>query len=41
MSDIKNAGKKGYCLLYFTIFFLLFIGLVVGIYYRNFELIGN
>ncbi|HMQ47677.1 MAG TPA: hypothetical protein PKA00_09350 [Saprospiraceae bacterium] len=37
MSDIKNAGSKGYCLMYFFIFLLLFIVLVVGIYNTNFK----
>lgn len=37
MSDIVNAGKKGYCLLYFFIFLLLFVALVVGIYNYNFK----
>ena len=35
MSEIENAGKKGYCLLYFFIFLVLFIVLVVGIYNAN------
>lgn len=37
MSEIQNAGKKGYCLLYFLLFLLLFIILVVGIYKANFK----
>lgn len=39
MSEIQNAGKKGYCLLYFFIFLLLFISLVVWIYNSNFQLL--
>jgi len=39
MSEIQNAGKKGYCLLYFFIFLLLFIALVVWIYNGNFQLL--
>lgn len=35
-NEIKNAGKKGYCLMYFFIALLLFIILVVGIYQYNF-----
>lgn len=35
MSEIKNAGGKGYCLMYFFIFLLLFIILVVSIYMMN------
>lgn len=35
MSEIENAGSKGYCLMYFFIFFLLFIMLVVYIYTSN------
>lgn len=37
MSDITNAGKKGYCLLYFFIFLLLFIILWVAVYKYNFR----
>ena len=37
MSEIQNAGKKGYCLMYFLLFLLLFIILVVGIYKANFK----
>lgn len=39
MSEIQNAGKKGYCLLYFFLFLLLFIALVVWIYNSNFQLL--
>lgn len=35
MSDINNAGNKGYFLMWLFIFFLLFIILVVGIYQYN------
>ncbi len=37
MSEIQKAGEKGYCLMYFFIFLLLFIILVVGIYNANFK----
>ncbi len=37
MSEIKNAGGKGYCLMYFFIFLLLFIILVVAVYQLNFK----
>ncbi len=38
MSDgVKNAGTKGYILFYSLLAFLLFIILVVGIYYANFD----
>ena len=37
MSEIKNAGGKGYCLIYFFIGLLLFIILVVAIYQWNFK----
>lgn len=37
MSEIKNAGRKGYCLMYFFIFLLLFIILVVAVYQLNFK----
>ena len=40
MSEIQNAGRKGYCLLYFFIFMLLFVILVVGIYQYNFKFLG-
>jgi hypothetical protein len=33
--EIKNAGRKGYCLMFFFIGLLLFIILVVGIYQYN------
>lgn len=33
--DIQNAGRKGYCLMYFAIGFLLFICLVVWVYRKN------
>lgn len=39
--DIKGAGSKGYCLLAFFVFLLLFIVLVVGIYNYNFTFLGN
>lgn len=37
MSEIKNAGSKGYCLMYLFIGLLLFIILVVAIYQWNFK----
>lgn len=38
MSDgIKNAGQKGYFILYGFIFLLLFVILVVSIYNYNFK----
>ncbi len=40
MSEVENAGRKGYCLMYFFIFLLLFVILVVGIYQYNFKFIG-
>jgi hypothetical protein len=41
MSDeVKNAGSKGYCLMYFFIALLLFVILVVSIYQYNFKFIG-
>lgn len=40
MSDIKNAGSKGFCLLYFFIAFALFWVLVLGVYYYNFKYLG-
>ena len=39
MSEIKNAGKKGYGLLYFFIFMVLFIALIIKIYFYNFAFI--
>jgi hypothetical protein len=35
MSEVQNAGKKGYCLLYLFLFLLLFVILVVSVYYYN------
>ncbi len=35
MSEVQNAGKKGYCLLYFFLFLFLFVILVVSVYYYN------
>ena len=39
MSDhLENAGKKGYCVMYAIITFLLIIILLVAIYQYNFRL---
>lgn len=35
MAEIENAGRKGYCLMSFIIFLILFVLLVVWIYNRN------
>ncbi len=35
MEHIQNEGKKGYCLLYFFAFLILFIAMWAWIYYRN------
>ncbi|MEM9835447.1 MAG: hypothetical protein AAF828_03025 [Bacteroidota bacterium] len=35
--EIKNAGSKGYILLFGFISLLLFVILVVSIYYANFD----
>lgn len=35
MSEIQNVGKKGYCLMYFLIFFFLFIVLLIYVYNRS------
>ena len=41
MSDeIRNAGSKGYCLMYGFIGLLLFVILVVAVYYKNFQFLG-
>lgn len=40
MSEVENAGRKGYCLMYFFIFLLLFVILVVGVYQYNFKFLG-
>ncbi len=38
MSDhIENEGAKGYCLLYFFIFFFLFIITWAAVYWSNFS----
>lgn len=39
MSEIENVGRKGYCLMWFFIFLLLFVILVVAIYKYNFQFI--
>ena len=38
MSDINNAGGKGYCMLYAFIFFFIFVVTVVAVYYKNFQM---
>jgi hypothetical protein len=38
MDHIENEGKKGYCLLYFFAFIILFIILWAWIYYSNTKL---
>ncbi|MEM1322609.1 MAG: hypothetical protein AAGG75_20260 [Bacteroidota bacterium] len=39
MSDnIENAGKKGYCLMYFFVGIFLFFSLVIYLYRYNFTL---
>lgn len=38
--EIKNAGSKGYCLMYFFIGFFLFLVLVIAIYQYNFKFLG-
>lgn len=35
MSEVENAGQKGYCLLYFFIFFVLVMAFLVYLYQRN------
>ncbi len=37
MSEVTNAGKKGYCLMYFLIALFLFIILWTAIYKYNFR----
>jgi len=41
MSEVENAGRKGYCLMFGIIGFLLFLILVVYIYNYNFRLLGG
>ncbi len=36
MSEVENAGQKGYCLMSFIVGFLLFIILLIYIYQKNF-----
>ncbi len=33
-----NDDKKGFCVMYFALFFLFFISVIVMVYYRNFQL---
>ncbi len=40
MSEIQNVGRKGYCLMFAIIGFLLFIILVVYVYNYNFNFIN-
>lgn len=40
MADVKNAGRKGYCLLFGFIGLLLLLILVVYVYNYNFRFIG-
>lgn len=35
MSEVQNAGKKGYCFLIFVVFMFLFVLLMVWIYNLN------
>jgi hypothetical protein len=39
MSEVENAGRKGYCVMYFFIFFLLFVAMLVYLYNRNADLL--
>lgn len=39
MSNVdSNAGKKGYCFLYLILFLFLVIGVILMVYWRNFNL---
>lgn len=41
MSDeITNAGRKGYCLLWFFLFFFVTTGMILYIYFYNFKFIS-
>lgn len=35
MSNIENAGGKGYCFGYFLVFFILLVALILWIYFSN------
>lgn len=37
MSEIENAGQKGYCLLYFFVGFFLFVLLLIYLYQRSYS----
>jgi len=39
--EIKNAGSKGYCLMWAIIGFILFVALVVYLYNYNFKFIPS
>lgn len=41
MSEIKNAGGKGYCLMVFLVSLFLFVALVVYLYYYNFKFLPS
>jgi F0F1-type ATP synthase membrane subunit b/b' len=40
MSEVQNAGSKGYCLMWGIIGFLLFVILVIYVYYKNFQFVS-
>jgi|APCry1669188879_1035177.scaffolds.fasta_scaffold77460_2 hypothetical protein len=40
MSELENAGEKGYCFMYLLIFFFLFFVLLIYVYQRNFAALG-
>lgn len=40
MSEVPNAGKKGYCIMYFFILLFFVVSLLVYLYKYNFKFIG-
>lgn len=40
MSEVENAGRKGYCLMWAIISFLLFVILVIAVYQWNFKFLS-
>ncbi len=40
MSEVQNAGSKGYCLMWFIISLLLFAILVIAVYQYNFKFLS-
>ncbi len=40
MSEVENAGRKGYCLMFFLVFLFLFVILILYVYNYNFNFLS-